>query len=137
MSGSQTTFVGAEWFDEMDDVYADGLTWGDHELASVFVDWILSGFPNEIPVAGGPARSSRPGGYLIRASTLIELADRRLLSPLPMHDELAAKVRDYVGSTHDQAEDPIYSYAEAIFELKAEVARRRELDTSEMPEREV
>lgn len=122
-------YVGPSYFYEQDEPLAGGHTDGESEAAAIFVGWIERGFPAEVTVASWAGEDSQ-GVLRMKASDLVEAADQMLTVPLPMPDDLAAKVREYVSSVPlDKPsidEDEPVTWVAAIFDLKTALAYRQE-----------
>ena len=128
MSEHVVTKVGPEWFYDMDDALAGGCTEGELEAAAVFTSWIRGGFPDEVNVGASSVRGSL-ASFWMTASDLVEAATKLLTTPLPMPDELADKVREYVSQTpieNEVSEQGALPYMSAIFDLKMALAVRQE-----------
>jgi hypothetical protein len=101
---------------------------GELEAAAVFVDWIESGFPEDVRVMdwAGPEGS---GVVRMKASDLMETAVLLLCVPLPMPYDLAAKVRELVATTpveNELEDDEPVKWSNAIWDLRLAFAWRQE-----------
>jgi hypothetical protein len=121
--------VDAEWFVDDYEVLTGGVTEGELEAAATLVGWIESGFPNEVWVGTAVSADGQSETYYMRPSTLIDVVDRILVSPLPMPNDLAKCVRRYVvdaGLGEEEFRDERVTWASALYELKFAVARNAE-----------
>jgi hypothetical protein len=125
---TEVRYVGPEYFEGMSEPLAGGHTDGESEAAAVFVGWIESGFPAEVKVMEW-ANQDGHGVGLMRASDLVESAVRLLTVPLPMPEELAAKVREYVSAVpipRDSEDEEALTWVGGIWDLKHALAWRQE-----------
>jgi len=131
MSDHETSYVGPDHFLDMDAPLAGGFTDGHAEAAAVFVGWIEAEFPPEVMVASWASADGTSGVARMRATDIAESAVLMLTLPLPMPDDLAAKVREYVTATpvpHELDDDERVTWASAIYDVKHALAWRQEHD---------